>query len=321
MPEQSDPVVVVTGLCKTYKSGTQANRDVSLELLPSEVFCLMGPNGAGKTTFVRQVAGLLRPTFGEIEICGVSVTTSPREAKRLIGYQSQHLAGLSELTFKEAVFLIGRLRGLTKRETLNRVGRIVTLLDLASVLETRIDRLSGGYRKLLGLCLALLASPLVVVLDEPTAGLDPVHRRRVWQTIHQATENGAAVLLTSHHLDEIEDHMDRYAIMVDGRIVKTGELESLVQEARSDGVVAVRIFPRRGHDDALREDLDGIGLASRYDEDQRCYILDTPRTALGRVMDLYAGPSANAVRGLSIDRGELESAYLRALERGDSGAP
>ncbi len=317
MTERLRPIVVVTRLCKTYRSGAQANCGVSLEVRSSELVCLMGPNGAGKTTFVRQIAGLLRPTSGGIEICGVSVTASPREAKGLIGYQPQHLTGLSELTFREAVILLGRLRGLKKRDVFNRLREMADMLDLASVLGTRVDRLSGGYRKLLGLSLALLASPPAVLLDEPTAGLDPVHRRRVWQGIHRAREDGAAVLVTSHHLDEIEDHMDRYAIMVAGRIVKAGELGGLVQEARSDGVIVARVFPRRGCEEALRSGLEAVGLAPRYDEDQRCHVLHVHRAALRRLIDLYSGLSADAVRGLSIDRGELESVYLRAVERSD----
>lgn len=317
MHEDTPYPIAVRDLCKTYRSGAEANRGVSLDVRSSELVCLMGPNGAGKTTLVRQVAGLLRPTSGEIKILGVSVTANPREAKRLIGYQPQRFSGLSELTFREALMFLGRLKGLRRHAAFDRLQGIAGMLNAAEVLQTRVQRLSGGYRQLLGLSLALLTSPPVLLLDEPTAGLDPVHRRKVWQAIHQAREDGAAVLVTSHHLDEIEDHMDRYAIMVAGRIVKSGELESLRQEAQNDGVVAARVFPRRGCEGALQGELDSIGLSSYYDKAQRCYVLHVPRAAAGKLIDLYMTRSAVAIRGFSIDRGELESAYLRAEEEGD----
>jgi ABC-2 type transport system ATP-binding protein len=318
MPGGSSYRIVVKNLCKTYRSSTKANRSVSLSVRPSELMCLMGRNGAGKTTLMRQVAGLLRPTSGEIEVCGVSVTANPRGAKGLIGYQPQHFSGLSELTFREVLMFLGRLRGLREHAASDRLHELAELLDVAEVLQTRVQRLSGGYRQLLGLSLALLASPPVLLLDEPTAGLDPVHRRRVWRVIHQAREGGAAVLVTSHHLDEIEDHMDRYAIMVAGRIVKSGELESLRQEARSDGAVVARVFPRRGFEGALQDELDLAGLPSSYDEAQRCYVVSLPRAAAGDLVDLYIARSAEGIRGFSIDRCELESVYLRAEEEGNA---
>ncbi len=314
--ERTRPVVSVKDLWKTYKSGARANRGIFLEMEPFELVCLMGPNGAGKTTLVRQVAGLLRPTSGQIEVRGVSVTARPREAKKSIGYQPQHLAGLSELTFREVLTLLGQLRGIPKDAVSDRVMETAAVLDVASVLEMRVGCLSGGYRKLLGVSLALLASPPVLLLDEPTAGLDPVHRRRVWQAIHRAREGGAAVLVTSHHLDEIEDHTDRYAIMLAGKIVTAGKLEDFVQEARREGRVAVRVFPKHGQEEAVCADLTAIGIVSNLDEEQRCHVLSIPRATLSKLIDSCSLESDGAIRGLSIDRGELETMYLETVERG-----
>jgi len=306
-------VLAVQRLRKTYKSGKQANRDVSLELHPAELFCLMGPNGAGKTTFVRQLAGLLRPSSGDIWVCGTHVNTNPRKTKSQIGYQPQHLTGLSELTFREAVYFIGRLRLLSKAAIAERVEGFAAVIDLESVWETQIGRLSGGYRKILSLVLALLPSAPLVLLDEPTAGLDPIHRRKVWRLVHQAREAGAAVLVASHHLDEIESHADRYAIMIDGRWVKSGDMANLAREACNDAHIAVRIFPIAAMGDRVRDILNAADIPSQVDEDQRCVVAHVPRGGLGEVMRLYTEQMSEMAQGITVGRGELESYYMRAV--------
>lgn len=310
-------VLVVRNLWKTYRSGTVANQDVSVSLRQTELLCLMGPNGAGKSTFVRQIAGMLRPSAGDVWVHGVHVNTHPSLAKKYIGYQPQHLYGLRELTFREALIFVSRLRGLPAREARERVGELGEALDLGSALKVRIDRLSGGYRQLLGLSLALVAKPPLLVLDEPTAGLDPVFRRTVWREVHRLCESGTAAIVASHHLEELEDHMDRYAIMVQGKWVKEGSVRNLTSAADAEARVTLRVYPSKGREAVVQEALAAGGIQSRYEEDTRCFVMHIARESLRGALDVYLTDVATDIRGLNVGGRTLESYYLRAVEGGD----
>jgi len=131
--------------------------------------------------------------------------------------------------------------------------------------------------------------------------------------VHQAREAGAAVLVASHHLDEIESHADRYAIMIDGRWVKSGDMANLAREACNDAHIAVRIFPIAAMGDRVRDILNAADIPSQVDEDQRCVVAHVPRGGLGEVMRLYTEQMSEMAQGITVGRGELESYYMRAV--------
>jgi ABC-2 type transport system ATP-binding protein len=215
-------VLQVEHVAKTYKGGVRANDDISLDVAAGEVFGLLGPNGAGKTTLVSQVLGLLRPDSGDIHIDDVDVVRHPEEARRRCSYQPQAAAPVDGVTPRQAVELVGTIRGGRRSDVRRRGGELLEALDLADVAD-RPTPLSGGMARLTGFCMAAVVPGRVVVLDEPTNDVDPLRRRALWQQIRTLADDGAAVLLVTHNVLEAERCVDRLAIVAGGQVRAQGD--------------------------------------------------------------------------------------------------
>ena len=211
----------VDSITKQFRNGVLANDDVSLAVDAGEVFGLLGPNGAGKTTLVSQLLGLLVPDTGRIHIDGRDVIADPRLARELCSYQPQAAAPVTGLSARQAIELVGRLRGGEKAPVRRRAGELIETLDLAEV-ATRPVPMSGGMARLTGFCMAAVVPGRVVVLDEPTNDVDPLRRRALWDCIRALADGGAAVLLVTHNVLEAERCVDRLAILAGGRVLATG---------------------------------------------------------------------------------------------------
>ena len=179
----SDIPIKVTGLTKRYMGGVLANEGLDLEVPPGIVFALLGPNGAGKTTLVRQLTGELAPSSGEIRVLGVDVVRDPIRAKRLMGVVPQEASPYGHLTAREHLVLFGRLHGLTRQEAAQRAEVLMVALGLQNHEAKVADQLSGGLKRKLLVANALVAEPPILILDEPTTGLDPHSRREVWALV------------------------------------------------------------------------------------------------------------------------------------------
>lgn len=224
---QAMPTVRVRGLVKHYGDGTQANRGIDLDIRRGEVMAILGPNGAGKTTFLRQLTTELRPTSGTIQIFGTDVVAQPERAKRMMGITPQEAGLFETLTVREHLELFARLKGLSKREARLQTDEIVIELGLAAEREKRVGVLSSGQRRRILIGLALLGRPPLLVLDEPTTGLDPAARQEVWGTIRRAVGQGATVILSTHYMEEAERFSDRIGIISAGRLIALGSLDEL----------------------------------------------------------------------------------------------
>jgi ABC-2 type transport system ATP-binding protein len=211
--------VRVRGLVKSY-GGLRANDGVELGVGVGELFGLLGPNGAGKSTLVRQLTGLLRPDAGEIEVLGHDLVRHPERAARLIGYLGQESTALDELTVALAAETTGRLRGLSAREARRERDAVVEELGLGEIAGRPLKRLSGGQRRLACFAATLVGERPLLVLDEPTTGMDPVARRAVWAAVdRRRTERGTTVLLVTHNVLEAETVLDRVAVVDGGRVI------------------------------------------------------------------------------------------------------
>jgi ABC-2 type transport system ATP-binding protein len=206
---------------KRFRNGVVANDDVSLDVDSGEVFGLLGPNGAGKTTLVSQLLGLLVPDAGRIHIAGDDVVVSPDLARRLCSYQPQATAPVTGLSARQAIELVGRIRGGAKADVRRRANELIEALDLGEVAARQVP-MSGGMARLTGFCMAAVVPGRVVVLDEPTNDVDPLRRRALWDCIRTLADNGAAVLLVTHNVLEAERCVDRLAILAGGRVLATG---------------------------------------------------------------------------------------------------
>ena len=207
-------------LTKVYRSssrareaGTRANDGITLAIGEGEVFGLLGHNGAGKTTLVNQVVGLLRPTSGTTRIDGGDMVADPGLARRLCSFQAQAQVPIDGLTPRQAIDLLGQLRGASKADTQCRRQHLVEALDLGEWLDVDASRLSGGVKRLVAFAMAAVTPGRVVMLDEPTNDVDPVRRRLLWRQVRTLADHGAAVLLVTHNVIEAERSVDRLAIL------------------------------------------------------------------------------------------------------------
>jgi ABC-2 type transport system ATP-binding protein len=209
-------------LTKIYRTGTRANDGINLAINEGEVFGLLGHNGAGKTTLVNQVVGLLRPSSGSIRIDGRDMVADPSLARRLCSFQAQSQVPIDGLTPRQAIDLLGQLRGASKSDVKVRRARLMEALDLEEWIDVDASRLSGGVKRLVAFAMAAVVPGRVVMLDEPTNDVDPVRRRLLWRQVRTLAAHGAAVLLVTHNVIEAERSVDRLAILDEGRVIAEG---------------------------------------------------------------------------------------------------
>jgi ABC-2 type transport system ATP-binding protein len=257
----------VSHLCKRYRSPEiLANDDISFEVWPGEAFGLLGPNGAGKTTLVKQLVGLLTPSSGEIVLFGEPVR-GPDAIRigRAVAYLPQGLPALGELTVQEAVSWTAMLRGTDKRVADSETSQLLERLELAGSAERQLRKLSGGQRRLAQIAMTLAGSCPVVILDEPTADIDPALRKRIWQLLAERTHQGAALILVTHDVAEADQVLDRVAILQAGRISAAGspaELKArLAHRTRIEVVVAGEGAPDPA---VVARDLPGAMVRGRH---------------------------------------------------------
>ncbi|WP_218080376.1 ABC transporter ATP-binding protein [Anthocerotibacter panamensis] len=230
-----NPAVLIRHLKKSY--GTQpAVVDVSLRVDPGQIYGLLGPNGAGKTTTLRCLATLERPDTGEALVCGTSVVEDPRLVRTRLGYVAQEIAQDKMLTGRELLELHADLYHLPRAGAKDRIRRVLDLLELADRADDLIGTYSGGMKKRLDIACGLLHSPEVLLLDEPTVGLDINSRLKVWDFLRNLRAQGIAILLTSHYLEEIDVLCDRVAILAQGKVIAEGTPDQLKNQIGGDRV-------------------------------------------------------------------------------------
>jgi ABC-2 type transport system ATP-binding protein len=194
---------------------------------PGEVLAILGPNGAGKTTFVRTVATLLAPTSGELRVRGNDVARNPVSVRRDIGLAGQFAAVEPTMTGRENLEMTARLFGHDRRAATRAASIVIEQLSLHEVADRRCSTYSGGQRRRLDLGASLVGAPRLLLLDEPTTGLDPVARREVWDAVRSLVAGGTDVLLTTHYLDEANELADHVVVIDHGRAVASGTLSDL----------------------------------------------------------------------------------------------
>merc|ERR1712107_446766 len=215
----SEQLVWVKNLRKVYNSRLHAVRGISFAAATGQVLGLLGVNGAGKTTTFKMLCGQVEPSDGEVRIKGLDVSTHVHEVRKIIGYCPQFNALLDNLTVTEHLYLYARLKGLSGKSLKTEVEKQTNELDLTSFVDSRAGALSGGNKRKLSVAMAVIGEPLMVFLDEPSAGMDPVARRSMWSVVENISErrHKSVVILTSHSMDEADALCARIAIQVDGR--------------------------------------------------------------------------------------------------------
>jgi ABC-2 type transport system ATP-binding protein len=211
----------------TYDDGTEAVRGVSLDVAEGEFFGFLGPNGAGKTTTIRTLVTLLYPTEGSVSINGYDTKTEPQAVRESIGYMAQETSIDLELTPRENLRIACEMYGVPANERDERIDTLLDLVDLQDVADKRAETFSGGMQKRLDTATVLVHRPPVVFLDEPTTGLDPEARLRVWDYFEKINNRGTTVFLTTQYLEEADQLCDRLAVLENGQIIAEGTPDSL----------------------------------------------------------------------------------------------
>ena len=212
-----------------YYGDLHAVNGISLEIEPGEIFSLLGPNGAGKSTTISVIAGLLQPTEGKVEIMGYSVSKETQQAKKFIGVVPQEIALYEDLSGRENLLFWGRMYDLSGQKLKTRVDQILELVELSDRQKDKVEKYSGGMKRRLNIGVALLHEPEIVIMDEPTVGIDPQSRRKILDSVKALNQAGMTVLYTTHYMEEAQELSDRIAIMDHGKIIAEGSNDELVK--------------------------------------------------------------------------------------------
>jgi len=231
-------MIKAEALTKHYGSLTAVD-GISFKVQPGEVLGFLGPNGAGKTTTMRMFAGFVEPTSGFAEICGYSVGTHPTEAKRCIGYLPEGAPSYGEMTPRNFLDFIASIRGIPAQRKRERMTEIVDLLNLGPVLDQSIETLSKGFKRRVGIAQAIIHDPPVLIMDEPTDGLDPNQKHEVRELI-QSMATDKIIVISTHILEEVAAVCNRAIIISQGRIVANETPESLIKRSRFHNAVTLK---------------------------------------------------------------------------------
>lgn len=315
---QDDVVCAVRDLTKTYppvrgRRGVpatpevRANDGVGLDVRRGEIFGLLGPNGAGKSTLVRQITGLMRPDTGSVHILGHDIVRHPERASRILAYLGQESTALDELTVSLAAETTGRLRGLDVRRARAERDAVLEELGLTALASRPIRRLSGGQRRLACFASALVGERPLLVLDEPTTGMDPVARRAVWAAVdRRRAEHATTVLLVTHNVIEAETVLDRVAVLDKGRVIACDTPAGLKEKVA--GEVRVELVWR---EHAPLEVPEVAALRSRAVESGRRWTLRlVPEEARAVVATVTGGKAFVALDDFTLATPSLEDVYL-----------
>ena len=234
--------VVISASSITKRFGEIVAVDgVSFEVRRGETYGLLGPNGAGKTTTMRMVSGLSPLTGGDLTVAGIDVSRQGREVRNVLGVVTQQDGLDTDLNARDNLITYGFITGLSLEQARRRADAVLMYFDLTDKSNEDIDNLSGGMKRRLAIARAFMTKPQVMVLDEPTTGLDPQGRNRVWQELETMKQAGVTVLMSTHYMDEASALCDRLAIMHHGKILAEGAPDELVNRHAGPEVAQVRV--------------------------------------------------------------------------------
>jgi ABC-2 type transport system ATP-binding protein len=301
-------VIACRDLRKTYDGKVEAVRGLSLEINPGECFGLLGPNGAGKTTTIEILEGLLEPTSGEVTILGQRWKSHAREIREQIGISLQETRLSEKLTVRETIELFASFYTQPRP-----ADEVLEGLQLTEKADAQVGKLSGGQRQRLAVATALVGSPRLLFLDEPTTGLDPQSRRQLWDIIRTFQEGGGTVLLTTHYMDEAERLCDRLAIVDHGKIIAEGSPAALIAKLGGHHVVEFALSGNSQENVEAWKTLPGVDSV-RHDDGLVCLSVREPHRTIPALLAKVEEQSAQLER-LTTRQASLEDVFVRLTGR------
>jgi ABC-2 type transport system ATP-binding protein len=311
--------VLIENLKKRYGT-VEAVKDVSFKVEPGEIFGLLGPNGAGKTTTLRSLCTLTTPDAGIIEVSGISVINNPRAARKRLGYVAQEVALDKVLTGRELLQLQAALYHLPGAVAKQRVNTVLELLGLQEYADKKTGTYSGGLRKRLDLAAGLLHAPDVLVLDEPTVGLDIESRFVVWDFLRKLREAGTTVVITSHYLEEIDALADRVAIIDRGVVIATGTPSQLKDKVGGDRItLRIREFSPVEEAEKAKDLLKSLSFVQEViinnAQGNSLNLVVTPQNDALITIQQSLNSAGLPIFGIAQSRPSLDDVYLAATGR------
>jgi len=302
------PAIECRDLRKTYDGKVEAVRGLSLAIEPGECFGLLGPNGAGKTTTIEILEGLLEPTSGEVTILGRNWKTHPRELREYIGISLQETRLSEKLTVRETIELFASFYRQPRR-----TDDVLSALQLNEKTDALVGKLSGGQKQRLAVATALVASPRVLFLDEPTTGLDPQSRRQLWDIVRAFQRDGGTVLLTTHYMDEAERLCDRLAIVDHGQVIAEGTPAELIAKLGGHHVIEFAISGNGHADPSMWQSLPGVDSV-RDEDGVMCLSVREPHRTIPALLERVDQESAQLER-LNTRQASLEDVFVNLTGR------
>ncbi len=303
----AEPLVIATNLSKKF-GDFQAVDGIDFQIAPGEAFGFLGPNGAGKTSTMKMIAATSPVTSGTLSVFGLDPTTAGPAIRARLGVVPQEDNLDTELTVEENLFIYGRYFDLPRAEIRQRIDELLAFAQLADRKKSKVDPLSGGMKRRLTIARGLINRPEILILDEPTTGLDPQARHLLWDRLYRLKRDGATLVITTHYMDEAEQLCDRLVIMDKGKIVGEGSPRSLIQEHSTREVVELR-FPA-GEQARVASRIAGIGSRIEVLPDRILVYADEAEKAIEEVHNRGLEPEMILAR-----RSTLEDVFLHLTGR------
>lgn len=300
-------VLTVEGLVKRFNDLTAVD-GVSFSVVEGETYGLLGPNGAGKTTTISMVSGLLRPDAGRVDVLGEEMKVGTVAARAAVGLVPQELAIYPDLTADENLKFFGALYGLSGKALAERIDLVLSVVGLTDRRSDRTSEYSGGMKRRLNIGIGLLHSPRLLILDEPTVGVDPQSRNAILEAVEQLSVEGMAIIYTTHYMEEAERLCDRVGIIDEGRLVAEGTHRQLVAQVGSLDRVALRGRGDLTGVSALLGEVDGVVSASVTEEGVD--VLAQNAAGLLPALLAVAGEADMSVTGVEVIEPDLEAVFL-----------
>ncbi|GAA1728230.1 ATP-binding cassette domain-containing protein [Microcella frigidaquae] len=301
------PVISARQLTKTYGDFTAVD-GIDFDVAPGESFGLLGPNGAGKSTTMRMVGAVSTRTGGELSILGLDPNQHGPDIRSQLGVVPQQDNLDQELRVRDNLLVYGRYFGLPRRVIAERADALLEFAQLTDRAKAKVDDLSGGMKRRLTIARALINEPRILLLDEPTTGLDPQARHILWDRLFRLKERGTTLVLTTHYMDEAEQLCDRLVVVDKGRIMAEGSPAALIREYSSKEVLEVRFGSDKNAEAAER--MAGVGERLEVLPDRILVYSDNGEAALEAITRLGLEPITSLVR-----RSSLEDVFLRLTGR------
>ncbi len=301
------PLITARGLVKRF-GDFAAVAGIDVEVESGESFGFLGPNGAGKSSTMRMIGCVSPPTSGELRIFGLDPVTDGREIRARLGVVPQQDQLDAELTVEENLVVYGRYFDIPRAECRRRAAELLDFVQLTDRAGSKVDPLSGGMKRRVTIARSLINEPSLLLLDEPTTGLDPQARHVLWDRLYRLKQRGVTLVLTTHYMDEAEQLCDRLVVMDGGRIVAEGSPRSLIQQHSTREVLELRYAP--GTNEERAHAIADIGDRQEVLPDRVLVYTHDGEAALHEVHERDAAPISSLVR-----RSSLEDVFLRLTGR------